>query len=126
MSTYLGNASLSTAVKERVLSTFQQTVALYKQGRTEEVVQGCVLILRMDPMFDPARKLLEKTKNPAAAIDVDSLSTTSASQALQQARQAMAGRDFQRAVNITTEILTSDLMNEEARDLNEKARERLE
>src|SRR3981081_2299713 len=116
MSTYAGNSALSAAVKDRVLSTFQQTLTLYKQGRTEEVVQGCGLILRMDPMFDPARKLLEKTKNPAAAIDVDSLTpTASAPQALQQARQAMAVRDFQRAVNITTEILTSDLMNEDAR-----------
>src|ERR1700730_18359402 len=102
MTTYLGNASLSTAVKERVLSTFQQALTLYKQGRTEEVVQGCGLILRMDPMFDPAKKLLEKAKNPAAAIDVDSLTpTTSTAAALQQARQAMAARDFQRAVNIT-------------------------
>ena len=58
MSTYLGNASLSTAVKERVQSTFQQTLALFKQGRTEEVLQGCGLILRMDPMFEPAKKLL--------------------------------------------------------------------
>src|SRR5438128_1321829 len=54
MSTYLGNASLSTAVKERVQSTFQQTLALFKQGRTEEVLQGCGLILRMDPMFEQA------------------------------------------------------------------------
>ena len=66
MATYLGNASLSSAVKERVLSTFQQAVTLYKQGRTDEVVQGCGLILRMDPMFDPAKKLLEKARNPNA------------------------------------------------------------
>src|SRR5256885_4579557 len=73
MATYLGNASLSSAVKERVLSTFQQAVALFKQGRTDEVVQGCGLILRMDPMFDPAKKLLEKARNPSAPIDVDAL-----------------------------------------------------
>src|SRR5438132_5291337 len=126
MSTYLGNASLSTAVKERVLSTFQQTVALYKQGRMEEVAKGCELILRMDPMFDPAKKLLEKAKNPAAPIDVDALAPNSTTAALEQARQAIAVRDFQRAVNITTDILTNDLMNEDARQLNEKARERLE
>ena len=126
MSTYLGNASLSTAVKERVLSTFQQTLTLFKQGRMEEVAQGCGLILRMDPMFDPAKKLLEKAKNPAAPIDVDALSPNSTTAALEQARQAMAARDFQRAVNITTDILTNDLMNEDARQVNEKARERLE
>ena len=40
MATYLGNASLSPAVKERVLSTFQQAITLYKQGRHDEVIQG--------------------------------------------------------------------------------------
>src|SRR2546421_12174738 len=73
MSTYLGNDSLSPAVKERVLSTFQQTLALYKQGRMEEVVAGCGLILRMDPQFDPAKKLLDKSRNPQLPIDVDKL-----------------------------------------------------
>ena len=73
MATYPGNASLSSAVKDRVLSTFQQALALYKQGRAAEVVEGCTLILRMDPTFDPARKLLEKTRNPNSPVDVDSL-----------------------------------------------------
>ncbi|MBV9186331.1 MAG: hypothetical protein JO093_11950, partial [Acidobacteria bacterium] len=57
MATYPGNASLSSAVKDRVLTTFQQTLEIYKQGRAAEVVEGCTLILRMDPMFDPAKKL---------------------------------------------------------------------
>ena len=127
MSTYLGNASLSTAVKERVQSTFQQTLALFKQGRTEEVLQGCGLILRMDPMFEPAKKLLEKAQNPAAAVDLESLvRPPTPADALSEARTAMTKRDFQRVVNLTTEILTNDLMNEDARMLNEKARERLE
>src|SRR5215467_12827776 len=97
MAIYLGNASLSTAVKERVLSTFQQTIALYRQGRTDEVVQGCGLILRMDPMFDPAKKLLEKARNPAAPIDIDTLLPGAGDdKRLHDARAAMAGRDFQR------------------------------
>ncbi len=130
MSTYLGNESLSPAVKERVLSTFQQTLALYKQGRTEEVVAGCGLILRMDPQFDPARKLLEKSRNPQLPIDVDKLGPAApipgASDLMTEARRAMASRDFQRAINLTTEILTNDLMNDEARILNEQAREKME
>src|SRR6266849_4745068 len=76
MATYHGNASLSTAVKERVLSTFQQAVTLFKQGRAEEVIQGCGLILRMDPMFDPAKKLMEKARNPSSPINVDALIAT--------------------------------------------------
>ncbi|MEA2239321.1 MAG: hypothetical protein QOC81_4045 [Thermoanaerobaculia bacterium] len=127
MATYLGNASLSSAVKDRVLSTFQQAVALYKQGRTDEVVQGCGLILRMDPMFDPAKKLLEKAKNPSAPIDVDALvPAESESDALREAREALASRDFQRASDLTAELLRNDFTNEEARVVNDTARERLE
>jgi tetratricopeptide (TPR) repeat protein len=127
MATYLGNASLSTAVKERVLSTFQQAVALYKQGRTDEVAQGCGLILRMDPMFDPAKKLLEKARNPSAPIDVDALLPSAADdERIREARTAMAGRDFQRVLELTTDLLTDDLTNDDARVLNEQAREKVE
>jgi tetratricopeptide (TPR) repeat protein len=128
MSTYSGNPSLATAVKERVTSTFEQALALFRLGRIDEVVAGCSLILQMDPLFDPAKKLLEKARNPAAAIDVESLmpSTGAAQGDLQEAREALAARDFQRVVNITTEILTNDLMNDEARILGDEAREKME
>ncbi|HEY6140591.1 MAG TPA: tetratricopeptide repeat protein [Thermoanaerobaculia bacterium] len=125
MATYLGNSSLSQAVKDRVVSTFQQTLALYKQGRHDEVIQGCGLILRMDPQFDPAKKLLEKTRNPSSPVDVDTLLPTT-SDPMADARAAMAARDFQRVVNITTEVLTDDLLNDDARVLNEQAREKME
>ena len=127
MATYPGNASLSSAVKDRVLSTFQQTMALYKQGRSAEVVEGCTLILRMDPTFDPARKLLEKTRNPNAPIDVDSLMPAApGSDALSEARAALAARDFQRASDLTSEVLRNDFTNEEARMVNDTAREKIE
>jgi tetratricopeptide (TPR) repeat protein len=126
MATYAGNTSLSTAVKDRVISTFQQTLALYKQGRADEVIAGCGLILRMDPMFDPAKKLVDKTRNPNLPIDVDSLLPADADDAMAQARAAMTSRDYQTVVNITTEVLTNDLMNDEARILGDQARERLE
>jgi tetratricopeptide (TPR) repeat protein len=124
--TYPGNPSLSTAVKERVLSTFQQTLALYHQGRSDEVAAGCNLILQMDPMFDPARRLFDKSRNPALPIDVDSLLPRDTRNAMQQAREAMAERDFQRVVHITTEILTNDLLNDEARILGDEARDKME
>ena len=126
MATYLGNASLSPAVKDRVLSTFQQALTLYKQGRHDEVIQGCGLILRMDPLFDPAKKLLEKTRNPSSPIDVDALVPAPARDPMAEAREAMAARDFQRVVNVTTEVLTDDLLNDDARVLNEQAREKME
>src|SRR6266568_3669303 len=126
MSTYPGNVALSNAVKERVVSTFQQALGLYKQGRTDEVVQGCGLILRMDPMFEPAKKLMEKARNPNATIDVDALAGQLNADPMAAAREAMAARNFQKVVDLTTEVLTNDLMNEEARVLNEQAREKLE
>jgi tetratricopeptide (TPR) repeat protein len=126
MATYPGNASLSSAVKDRVLSTFQQTLTLYKQGRSAEVVEGCTLILRMDPTFDPARKLLEKTRNPNAPVDVDSLMPADSGSALSEAHAALLARDFQRAADLTSEVLRDDFTNEEARLLNDTAREKME
>jgi len=125
--TYPGNASLSGAVKDRVVSTFRQTLTLYQQGRKDEVVSGCTLILQMDPMFDPAKKLLEKTRNPSSPIDVNALLPPTDSRApMDQAREAMAGRDFQRVVQITSDILTDDLLNDDARILGDEAREKIE
>jgi tetratricopeptide (TPR) repeat protein len=127
MATYPGNASLSSAVKDRVFSTFQHTLTLYKQGRSAEVVEGCTLILRMDPTFDPARKLLEKTRNPNAPVDIDSLlQAAPESDALSEARAALAARDFQRASDLTSEVLRNDFTNEEARMINDTAREKIE
>ncbi|HVG24034.1 MAG TPA: hypothetical protein VND45_07760, partial [Thermoanaerobaculia bacterium] len=125
---YPGNSSLPAAVKDRVLSTFQQTLALYRQGRTDEVTAGCNLLLQMDPTFDPARKLLEKTRNPGAAIDVDALLPVArdSRSPMQQAREAMAARDFDRVMQVTSQILTDDLLNDEARVLGDDAREKLE
>ncbi|MGZ8829563.1 MAG: tetratricopeptide repeat protein [Thermoanaerobaculia bacterium] len=126
MSTYPGNMSLASAVRERVNSTFRQALELYRAGRTDEVIQGCTLILQMDPLFDPAKKLLEKTRNPSSPIDVESLMPGQTHQSLNEARTAMASRDFERVLQITSEILTNDLMNDEARVLADEAREKLE
>ncbi|HEX8251583.1 MAG TPA: tetratricopeptide repeat protein [Thermoanaerobaculia bacterium] len=124
--TYPGNTALSSAVKDRVVSTFQQTLALYHLGRTDEVAAGCTLILQMDPTFDPAKKLLDKSRNPALPIDVDRLLPSDERSPMQQAREAMAERDFQSVVHLTTAILTDDLLNDEARILGDEAREKLE
>jgi tetratricopeptide (TPR) repeat protein len=115
-------------VKDRVVSTFRQALALFHQQRTEEVIAGCTLILQMDPMFDPARKLIDKTRNPSLPIDVDTLlpQAESGTPTLQQAREAMAARDFERVAQLTSAILSDDLLNDEARVLGDDAREKLE
>ena len=123
---YPGNASLSSAVKERVVSTFQQTLALYHQRRTDEVAAGCTLILQMDPMFDPARKLMDKVRNPSLPIDVDMLMPQQGAASMQQAREAMDARDFERVLQLTSAILSEDLLNDDARVLADEAREKLE
>jgi tetratricopeptide (TPR) repeat protein len=123
---YPGNTSLAGAVKDRVVSTFQQTLALYHQGRRDDVSAGCTLILQMDPTFEPARKLLDKIRNPSLPIDVDRLMPTDGVSAMEQARKAMAERDFQRTIQITTDVLTEDLLNDEARILGDEAREKME
>lgn len=93
----------------------------------DEVGAGCNLLLQMDPMFDPARKLLDKVQNPALPIDVDHLMPTGGDRSpLERAREALASRDFESVVHITTEILTDDLLNDEARILGDAAREKLE
>lgn len=117
---------MSPAVKDRVVSTFQQTLALYQQGRMDDVTAGCTLILQMDPMFDPAKKLLEKMRNPASPIDVTTLIASDERSPMQQAREAMAERDFQRVIHLTTQVLTEDLLNDEARVMGDEAREKLE
>ncbi len=117
-------------MKERVLSTFQQTLALYRQGRTDEVTAGCNLLLQMDPMFDPAKKLLSKLHNPSLPIDLDTLLPSAGPRddrtPMQHAREAMVARDFQRVIHLTSQILTDDLLNDEARILGDEAREKLE
>jgi tetratricopeptide (TPR) repeat protein len=127
MSTYQGNPSLPQAVKDRVTSTFQQALTLFQQGRTDDVVSGCQLILQMDPSFDPARKLLEQTRMPAAGLGVDELNPSgNTDEVMRQARAAMVARDYQRVIQLTTEVLTNDLMNDDARVLSDQAREKME
>lgn len=128
MSDYPGNPSLPPAVKERVQVTFQQAVTLLQQGRNDEVAAGCALILQMDPLFDPAKKLLEKARNPAMTFDVDSLTpgADGSDPRLEQAREALGNRDFERAVHLTTDVLAADPMNSEARAIAELAHEKME
>jgi tetratricopeptide (TPR) repeat protein len=124
--TYPGNPSLPTAVKDRVLTTFEQTLLLYHQGRLDDVTAGCNLILQMDPSFLPAKQLLDKSRNPSLPIDVDHLLPEEEVPGLKQAREALAGGDYRRAIELASDILSSDLFNEEARVLAEDARQKLE
>ena len=55
--TYAGNPSLASETKERICTTYNQTLDLAKQGRGQEAALGCDFILKMDPLYSPAREL---------------------------------------------------------------------
>ena len=67
---YPGNPSLPREVRDKILSTFKHTLTLFQEGKTDDCLIGCDFILKMDPRFSPARRLLEKAKNPAADVDL--------------------------------------------------------
>ena len=76
---YVGNASLSEHIQERILTTFQQTLSLAKEGNTQEALLGCDFVLRLDPLFEPARQLQTRLDEDEGPIEVDDLAEASAS-----------------------------------------------
>ncbi|HEY0788049.1 MAG TPA: hypothetical protein VGE86_05350, partial [Thermoanaerobaculia bacterium] len=137
---YPGNATLPNEVKARVLATFRQTLDLYNQVQLDDVIVGCDFLLKMDPLFEPAKKLREKAKNPASPVDIAELMALAAAAApgpppaapaapaadLSEAHAALAARDFQRASELASGVLRADMMNEEAQRIAEEAGSKLE
>src|SRR5436305_11466959 len=70
---YPGNPSLSADAQQRILGTFQQTLDLAEQGNRQEALLGCDFVLRMDPHFEPARRLVDRLQLGAGAVPVDDL-----------------------------------------------------
>jgi tetratricopeptide (TPR) repeat protein len=70
---YVGNASLSEQIQERILTTFQQTLSLAQEGNRQEALLGCDFVLRLDPLFEPARQLQTRLGEGEGPIDVDDL-----------------------------------------------------
>ncbi len=54
---YPGDPALASDAKQRILTTFQQTLTLASKGSRQEALLGCDFILRLDPQFGPARTL---------------------------------------------------------------------
>ncbi|MCB1033835.1 MAG: hypothetical protein KDD47_08395 [Acidobacteria bacterium] len=63
---YPGNSALPADIKERIISTFRQTVESARQGKGNEALLGCDFILKLDPDFKPARDLTRKLQAAAA------------------------------------------------------------
>lgn len=133
---YPGNPSLPREVREKILSTFRHTLNLYKEGKLDDCLIGCDFILKMDPRFGPARKLLEKSKNPAADVDVAELEALVAGTMTRQERVVAAepdrllvravesynARDFDAAITAAAQVLEVLPGNQDAVEILEKAR----
>ncbi len=68
---YPGSPSLSPEAREKVLQTFHHTIDLARGGKNEEALLGCDFILKMDPRFTPAKKLLESLRGASAGTILD-------------------------------------------------------
>jgi tetratricopeptide (TPR) repeat protein len=71
--TYSGNSSLSPDVQQRIRNTFEHTLGLAAKGSRQEALLGCDFVLRMDPQFEPARRLqqrLEASTGPFSEEDL--------------------------------------------------------
>jgi tetratricopeptide (TPR) repeat protein len=133
---YPGNPSLPREVRDKILSTFRHTLNLYKEGKFDDCLIGCDFILKMDPRFVPARKLLEKSKNPNAEVDVAELEGLIVGTLTRQERVVAAepdrllvravesynARDFDAAAAAAEQVLAVLPRNQDAVEILEKAR----
>ena len=70
---YPGNPSLASDTRDRILSTYRQTLDLAGDGRVQEAALGCDFILKMDPQFAPAGALQSRLEGASGAIEVSDL-----------------------------------------------------
>jgi tetratricopeptide (TPR) repeat protein len=137
---YPGNPSLPREVRDKILSTFKHTLSLFQEGKTDDCLIGCDFILKMDPRFSPARRLLEKAKNPAAEVDLIELEAivagaparagkpapADAEKLLVRAVESYNARDFDACINAAEQVLTALPGNVHAAELIEKSKKRKE
>ena len=73
---YPGNETLAEEIRQRILNTFRQTLELVEKGEQREAQLGCNFILRLDPLFEPARKLHQRLQAESDPIEVADLKET--------------------------------------------------
>ena len=134
---YPGNPSLPREVRDKILSTFRHTLNLFKESKIDDCLIGCDFILKMDPRFGPARQLLDKAKNPAAAVDVAALEAVVAETPTRQERVASVesdrllvraaesfnAHDYDAAIGAAEQVLKVLPGNQHAMEILEKARQ---
>ncbi len=70
---YSGDPALASDVKQRILTTFRQTLELATKGSRQEALLGCDFILRLDPHFGPARTLQQLVQAGRSGPDLAAL-----------------------------------------------------
>lgn len=130
---YPGNPVLPDDAKARVEATFRQTLQLYQEGKSTDVLVGCDFILKLDPMFKPASELMEKVQNPDSPVDITPyLETYLHTQALSeddlmiQAIEAFNQKDWDKAQELAKQILLQNPNHPEAKDLLRRLEEQVE
>ena len=71
--TYPGDPSLTPDIQSRVLATFDQTAKLASDGKRQEALLGCDFMLRLDPLFTPAKRLRERLDATDGAVSAADL-----------------------------------------------------
>ncbi|MEO8215837.1 MAG: tetratricopeptide repeat protein [Acidobacteriota bacterium] len=122
---YPGSVNLPPEVRNRVLTTYEQLEELARQGMTADVKAGCELLLKMDPLFEPAKRLLASSRGGVPGGRPGATPEDAAAK-LAEARRAVESRDFHTAIELTNEVLRVDLTNEEAQRVGNEAQEKLE
>ncbi len=65
---YRGNPKLAEDLQGRIISSFEQALDHANQGKDQEARLGCEFILNMDPLFEPARMLVERLESDQRPI----------------------------------------------------------
>lgn len=130
---YPGNPQLPESTKFRIESSFKQAVSLYLSGNMEDCIMGCDFILKMDSQFEPAKILIEKAKNPNFETDLSAIiekygpqEEINVDELLIQAIELYNNREFEKTLEILKNVLLKDPNNTEAKDMFERAKEKLE
>lgn len=89
---YPGDTSLSNEIKERILTTFDQALDLSEGGNRKEALLGCDFVLRLDPLFEPARVLHRRLRDTDTEVATEDLRSTvgSAGEATEESAPVVA------------------------------------
>ncbi len=130
---YPGNPELPEATKFRIESSFRQALSLFLNGNLDDCIMGCDFILKLDPQFEPAKILMAKAQNPKEEIDLTEIikkygesEEINVEELLIEAIEFYNQREFEKTIAVLNKVLLKDPENNEAKEIFERAKEKLE